>query len=362
VTPAGTPPGAAGLPPPCGVPVSGSRTPERPLRWRRALQRVLLGVLLAASTGGCGGVGPGRCLPAARPPAHAFLIIGHRGAPNHTCENTLASFRQALALGANALELDVSVTRDGHLVLWHDARPTLASALRPTGVCRPVAPPQPQPVHTLPWAVFREAYGYEQAGQFVPVTTLAEFVHHFGRDARVQHVFVDLKLPAELAPAVPALVVQAIELLRQYDALAKAVFTSPHAAIVAQLHGVAQRWARATGERVDLAWDTEGPSGLLTGPWPSAVQRNQAVGTRFALWGKPALTLRSARAFVAAEIQRRDAVNATRPLAEAMQVIVWTINAEAELCAMVRLGVDGIITDDPGRLWGVMQRGTRQAP
>ena len=69
---------------------------------------------------------------------------------------------------------------------------TLASALRPTGVCRPVAPPQPQPVHTLPWAMFREAYGYEQAGQFVPVTTFAEFVHHFGRglllDSRVVNV------------------------------------------------------------------------------------------------------------------------------------------------------------------------------
>lgn len=323
---------------------------------------MLLGVLLVASTGGCGGVGPGRRLPAARPPAPAFLIIGHRGAPDDACENTIASFRQALALGANALELDVSVTRDGHLVLWHDTRPTLASVLRPTGMCRLVAPSQPQPVHTLPWAVFRETYGYEQAGQFVPVTTLAEFVRHFGCDARVQHVFVDLKLPAELAPAVPTLFVQALKLLRQYDALAKAVFTSPHAAIVAQLHDVAQRWARATGERVDLAWDTEAPSGLLTGPWPSAVQRNQAVGTRFALWGKPALTLRSARAFVAAEIQRRDAVNVTRPPAEAMRVIVWTINAEAELCAMVGLGVDGIITDDPGRLRGLMQRGTRQGP
>ena len=359
MTQAGTHPGAAGLPPPWGVPVSGSRKPERPLRWARALQRVLLGVLLAASTGGCVGVGPGRCLPAARPPEQAFLIIGHRGAPDYACENTLASFRQALALGANALELDVSVTRDGHLVLWHEARPTLASALRPTGVCRLVAPSQPQPVHTLPWAVFRETYGYEQAGQFVPVTTFAEFVRHFGRDARVQHIFVDLKIPAALAPAVPALVAPALELLRQHDALAKAVFTTPHAAIVAQLRSAAQRWDRATGERVDLAWDTEAPSGLLTGPWPSAVQRNQAVGTRFALWGKPALTLRSARAFVAAEIQRRDAVNARRPPAEAMRVIVWTINAEAELCAMVGLGVDGIITDDPGRLRGVMQRGTR---
>jgi hypothetical protein len=29
---------------------------------------------------------------------------------------------------------------------------------------------------------------------------------------------------------------------------------------------------------------------------------------------------------------------------------------------MVGLGVDGIITDDPGRLRGLMQRGTRQGP
>jgi hypothetical protein len=53
-------------------------------------------------------------------PGPDFLIIGHRGAPNQACENTLESFAQALRLGANALELDVSITHDGHLVLWHD--------------------------------------------------------------------------------------------------------------------------------------------------------------------------------------------------------------------------------------------------
>jgi len=311
--------------------------------------------MIAVCTSGCAGMGNGQCLTALLEPACPFLIIGHRGAPDHTCENTLASFQQALDPGANALELDVSVTRDGHLVLWHDERPTLVSALRPTGVCRPVTPPQQQPVHTLAWAAFSEAYGYEQAGQRIPVTTFAEFVRHLGRDARVQRFFVDLKIPAELAPAMPEILAPAVQLLRQHDALAKTVFTTPHAAILAQLHGVVQRWAHTTGERVDLAWDTEGPSGLLSGPWPSAVQRNQAVGTRFALWGKPALTLHSARAFVAHEVQRRDAVNATRPPEEAMRVIVWTINAEAELCAMIGLGVDGIMTDDPGRLRAVMQ-------
>ena len=54
-------------------------------------QRVLRGVLLAASTEGCVGVEPGRCLPAARPPEQACLIIRQRGAPNDACEKTFAA-------------------------------------------------------------------------------------------------------------------------------------------------------------------------------------------------------------------------------------------------------------------------------
>jgi hypothetical protein len=93
VRPGGPHPGAAGLPPPGGVPVSGRRSPARPRWWARARQRqrVLRGVLLAASTEGCVGVEPGRCLPAARPPEQACLIIRQRGAPNDACEKTFAA-------------------------------------------------------------------------------------------------------------------------------------------------------------------------------------------------------------------------------------------------------------------------------
>ncbi|GAB7006118.1 glycerophosphodiester phosphodiesterase [Nocardioides sp. AN3] len=48
------------------------------------------------------------------------LIIGHRGAPSHLPENTLASFRLAVRLGADALEADLVMTRDGILVVSHD--------------------------------------------------------------------------------------------------------------------------------------------------------------------------------------------------------------------------------------------------
>ncbi|HYC71007.1 MAG TPA: glycerophosphodiester phosphodiesterase [Opitutaceae bacterium] len=48
------------------------------------------------------------------------LVIAHRGASAERPENTLAAFRRALALGADGIELDVHVTRDGVPVVFHD--------------------------------------------------------------------------------------------------------------------------------------------------------------------------------------------------------------------------------------------------
>jgi glycerophosphoryl diester phosphodiesterase len=47
--------------------------------------------------------------------------IGHRGAASLEPENTLRSFRRAAAEGADAIELDLRLTRDGCLVILHDA-------------------------------------------------------------------------------------------------------------------------------------------------------------------------------------------------------------------------------------------------
>ena len=55
--------------------------------------------------------------PLARP------VIGHRGNRAHSPEETLASLREAVALGVDGVEFDLHVSSDGHLVLMHD--PTL---------------------------------------------------------------------------------------------------------------------------------------------------------------------------------------------------------------------------------------------
>lgn len=49
-----------------------------------------------------------------------MLKLGHRGAPREFPENTIASFKRAIELGAAGIELDVHKSKDGEIVVIHD--------------------------------------------------------------------------------------------------------------------------------------------------------------------------------------------------------------------------------------------------
>ncbi len=66
-------------------------------------------------------------------------VIAHRGASVAARENTVEAFRLAVAMGADAIELDVRRTADGHLVVHHDAH--LADATPIVGADRRDLPP-----------------------------------------------------------------------------------------------------------------------------------------------------------------------------------------------------------------------------
>jgi glycerophosphoryl diester phosphodiesterase len=70
---------------------------------------------------------------------NAPLIIGHRGASAVAPENSMAAFREAITVGANGIEFDVRLTRDGVPVVIHD------STLRRTAAL-------PQRVSALTWS------------------------------------------------------------------------------------------------------------------------------------------------------------------------------------------------------------------
>lgn len=104
------------------------------------------------------------------------MVVGHRGVPTLHQENTLAGFRRAMALGIDAIELDVRVTRDGRAVVFHDS-----SLERLTGVRRSIS--------DLTWdevAALRVRPVIEVGRRFVryereePISLLAEVLAELG--------------------------------------------------------------------------------------------------------------------------------------------------------------------------------------
>jgi glycerophosphoryl diester phosphodiesterase len=76
----------------------------------RQLLLILTGIFLLSST-----------FFAQEPPRRELLGIAHRGASAYAPENTIASFKKAIELRADALEVDIRQTKDHHLVALHDA-------------------------------------------------------------------------------------------------------------------------------------------------------------------------------------------------------------------------------------------------
>src|SRR6476659_1388987 len=82
-------------------------------------------------------------------------IQGHRGARGLLPENTLPAFERAIDLGVTTLELDVAVTRDGVVVISHDARLNPDITRGPGGAFLPERGPA---IHDL---AFEALQGYD---------------------------------------------------------------------------------------------------------------------------------------------------------------------------------------------------------
>ncbi|WP_405583957.1 glycerophosphodiester phosphodiesterase family protein [Streptomyces sp. NBC_01190] len=63
-----------------------------------------------------------RAVPDVHPARRPVQVVAHRGASEDVPEHTLAAYRKAIEYGADALECDVRLTADGHLVCVHDWR------------------------------------------------------------------------------------------------------------------------------------------------------------------------------------------------------------------------------------------------
>ncbi|MCC6525317.1 MAG: hypothetical protein IT373_21870 [Polyangiaceae bacterium] len=308
------------------------------------MRRKATAVLLSLHAVGCDPVGLGLSNP-------DFRVIGHRGAPNLACENTMASFAAAAAVGANAIETDICVTAEGVQVVWHDADPdsTIAVA-RQAGaeglLCRPYVPDVGsswrRPVDELLLAELQEQYGYAWNGSRDPtaaIPLLSDFTAWLRETASVRTVYLDLKLlPTQLDSAFSIL-----------HALGDDGLADPSLAHVRfYLLTVHEDMARALeAERLLRGYDSPRvvldyeQAGALGGTLDAAL-RDVSMGLT------PSQDWHSYKREVAETVDAREA-------GAIDSVTVWTFDREMQLAELLYYSVDGVMTNEPALLYRMWQ-------
>jgi glycerophosphoryl diester phosphodiesterase len=233
------------------------------------------------------------------------ILLGHRGACAQVTENTIAAFRQALADGADGVELDVQRCATGEVVVFHDD-----DLVRLAG--------RPERIDRLPLAALRQVC--LRGGGEIP--TLAEALEACGPAGLVN---IEIKY-AGIGPwGCRALVAGVGETVARLGAEGRVLVSSFSPAAV---------WLwRRQHPRIPCGLLCERPRRFHR-PWPLRTERLLPLLRPFAVHPEASLCTNEA---VAAWRQRGYAVN------------VWTVDEPRRIEALARMGVTGLITNDPGR-------------
>lgn len=245
--------------------------------------------------------------------------VGHRGAAALAPENTLAAFQAGIAAGADAVECDVHCTRDGQLVLMHDA-----DVSRTTDGTGGVGTMTLAELQQLNCAAKFDGGGFAHQR----IVTLEELLTLARGRCAVQ---IEIKVPQGIPYAnIEARVVAAV---REHDALDAAEVICFDAATLARVRLREPRLALGF-----LASRSSVPPPLRDDPAGLAEQA-LACGAGF---------LSLDRQFVAAQHRQ-----ATRE--RGLGLAVWTVNDPAEMERFIQDGIDAITSDRPDVLRRVLE-------
>ncbi|HOX45347.1 MAG TPA: glycerophosphodiester phosphodiesterase family protein [Myxococcota bacterium] len=261
------------------------------------------------------------CLGLVAAEAQAMDIAAHRGASHDAPENTLAAFRLGFAQGADALECDVHLTRDGALAVIHDPR-----TLRTAGEDLEVASQEFARLGRLDVGRWKAP---AFAGERIPGLEQVLALLPPGKRA-----LVELKCGPEALPA-----------------LARVVRASGKAGQVWLMSFREDSLAAARAELPELPaiWLHKAPRDArgAPGPFPPALA-GQARARGFQGLGlqSPGLTAELARAAREARLL----------------VLAWTVDEPSEGRRLEALGVDVLITNRPGFMRAELGSGAGRGP
>ncbi|MCE9646313.1 MAG: glycerophosphodiester phosphodiesterase [Chloroflexi bacterium] len=241
------------------------------------------------------------------------VVFAHRGDAVHAPENTLPSFQQALAKGADGVELDAKLTADGHVIVIHDS-----SVDRTTDGRGRVASFPLEAIRSLDagkW--FDEKF----AGTKVPL--LEEVFETVGKDGLINIELTNYSTPRD------GLVSKVCELIKRHNNQGQILFSS----------------FLPSNLRIASQKTPEIPRGLLAMPG--------LVG----LWARSFGFMFGDYQALHPHISNASREQVQRVHRIQRRVHVWTANSPEEFARLKEWGVDGLFTDDPQMAVRALGRG-----
>ena len=228
---------------------------------------------------------------------NSILNIGHRGAKGHVAENTIASIKKAIELGADGIEIDVFRCLTGEIVLFHDK--TLDNLSNGTGYIEEKSLSELKELNIL--------------GSKHSIPTLEEVIKSIGKE-----VFLNIELKG------PDTSKGSLEMVNKYVKsgkikLSNILFSSFNWKELSKL--------RSLDSNVKIA--------LITGEDPL-----EAIS--------PALSLNAIA--INPNYKKLNKDNVQKIFSSGLKIYTWTVNNKLDIIKVKSLKVNGIITDFPERI------------
>jgi glycerophosphoryl diester phosphodiesterase len=270
-----------------------------------------LGTMAACMLAGL--TSPAVAAPAAEQETASPILIGHRGAAGVAPENTLAAVKAGSQSGADFVEIDVQLSRDGVPFIFHDNTPA-----RTTNVADVFPDRVNDPITSFTWNELQRL----DAGSYFSADFAGEKIPHFDAVADVltgqTGVFIEIKSPSQ-SPGVEQVVADALATDAEWSALEKA------------------------GKIEVLGFDT--PSNKLFAELAPEVPLQQLTGT---VPGDAVLADYASYAdSFGTSYRTLDAAGAARVKEAGLGLGVYTVNSTQAADAALELGVERITGDFP---------------
>ena len=253
-----------------------------------------------------------------------FLVIAHRGGPSLGPESTLYTFRKAVKLGVDVLEMDVRSTKDRQLIILHDD--TVSRTTNATG------PVQNYTLVDLKKLDAAHRWSPDNGQTFplrskgVQIPTLSE----------VFKAFPQTKLNLEIKEARSGTIQSLCRLIRDHQMTNNVVVASFDTDSLKEFRRLCPQVATSAGAS---------EAQLFFGLQKAYLE---------AAYSPDAQVLQVPEALGDLRIVNRRFIDAAH--ARNMRVQVWSINDVTSMQRLLELGVDGIMTDYPQRLMEVLKK------